>query len=246
MRLLLINPNTSTDITALVLENARNCAAPDTAFDPATARFGARYIGTRAAAAIAGHAALDAFATAFRAGRHDGVLLACFGDPGLEAVREVSPVPVTGMAEASMRVAVEMGGRVGILTGGLRWVPMLTEFIATLGLSGHLAGVRAIEATGAQIAAEPERAIAALASAANASVDEDGAEVVILGGAGLAGLVPRVQPYAKGRLLGSLEASVSYIERLVRAGSGDVSLPPGVPSVGLAPELAAILSPRAP
>ncbi len=242
MRILLVNPNTSPEITGLVLENARRCAAPDTRFDPATARFGARYIGTRAAAAIAGHAALDAFASAFKPGTHDGVLLACFGDPGLEALREISPVPVTGMAEAAMRVAVEMGGRVGILTGGARWVPMLTEFVATLGLSAHLAGVRAIEATGAQIAADPDRAIADLAAAANASVDADGADIVILGGAGLAGLVPRVQPFAKGKLLGSLEASVAYIERLVRAGAAEQALPPSVPSVGLAPELAAIVS----
>ena len=241
MRLLLINPNTSPDITALVAANAQNCAAPDTTFDPVTARFGARYIGTRAAAAIAGHAALDAFAAFYRP-HHAGVLLACFGDPGIEALREIAPVPAIGMAEAAMREAVADGARVGILTGGARWVPMLTEFVGTLGLSAQLAGVRAVAATGAQIAAEPERALGELAAAATACAEQDGADIVILGGAGLAGLVPRVQALTSVRLLGSLEASITRLERMVRAATPEFSPAPSVPSIGLAPELAAVIS----
>jgi len=241
MRLLLINPNTSPDITDLVAANAQKCASVGTQFDPVTARFGARYIGTRAAAAIAGHAALDAFATFWRP-QHAGVLLACFGDPGIEALREIAPVPAIGMAEAAMREAVEMGSRVGILTGGARWVPMLTEFVGTLGLSAQLAGVRAVAATGAEIAAEPERALGELAAAATACAEEDGADIVILGGAGLAGLVPRVQALTKVRLLGSLEASVERLERMVRQVQPEFAPAPSVPSVGLAPELAAVIS----
>jgi len=245
MRLLLINPNSSREITKLVLESAQACASPGTLFEPVTARFGPAYIGTRAAAAIAGHAGIDAFAAAFRP-EHDGVLLACFGDPGIEALRELSPVPAIGMAEAAMLEALDLGTRVGILTGGERWVPMLTEFVATLGLSAKLAGVRAVAATGAEIAAHPDRAIGELAAAANASIDRDGADIVILGGAGLAGLVPRVQPFVRGRLLGSLEASVARLERMVRAPKPAFAPAPAVPSIGLAPELAALISRRAP
>jgi allantoin racemase len=241
MRLLLINPNTSPDITDLVAANAQKCASADTIFDPVTARFGARYIGTRSAAAIAGHAALDAFSAFFRP-HHEGVLLACFGDPGIEALREIAPVPAIGMAEAAMREAVEMGSRVGILTGGARWVPMLTEFVGTLGLSAQLAGVRAVAPTGAEIAANPERALGELAAAATACAEEDGADIVILGGAGLAGLVPRVQPLTNVRLLGSLEASIARLERMVRAATPEFSPAPSVPSIGLAPELAALIS----
>jgi Asp/Glu/hydantoin racemase len=245
MRLLLINPNSSPEITNLVLENAQICASPGTLFEPVTARFGARYIGTRAAAAIAGHAGIDAFAAAYRP-YHDGVLLACFGDPGIEALRELSPVPAIGMAEAAMREALTLGTRVGILTGGERWVPMLTEFVGTLGLAAKLAGVRAVAATGAQIAAEPDRAIAELAAAANAAIDQDGADIVVLGGAGLAGLVPRVQPLVRGKVLGSLEASVARLERMVHTHKGAFEPVPAVPSIGLAPELAALISRRAP
>src|SRR5262249_43572857 len=80
MRLLFINPYTSPDLTHHRAGGARKAAPAETEIGPATGWFGARYIATRAAAAIAGHAALDVFA---RAGKGaDVVLLACFGDPG--------------------------------------------------------------------------------------------------------------------------------------------------------------------
>jgi len=62
MRLLFLNPNTSAHLTDLGVAIARKVARPDTEIVPATGHFGARYISTRATAAIAGHAALDAFA----------------------------------------------------------------------------------------------------------------------------------------------------------------------------------------
>src|SRR5436190_11396013 len=109
-------------------------------FVPVTGRFGAAYISSRAAAAIAAHAALDALAE--HAHDCDAVYLACFGDPGLAALKEVSPVPVVGMAEASCIEAARAGRRFGIVTGGALWKPMLEEFVATLGLSQQLAGIR--------------------------------------------------------------------------------------------------------
>lgn len=63
MRILLINPNTSPEITDLVLMAARRVTSPGTELSTATGRFGARYIASRAAASIAGHATLDAYAT---------------------------------------------------------------------------------------------------------------------------------------------------------------------------------------
>lgn len=244
MRLLLVNPNTSDEITDLALRHARAFAGPDTVFDPVTARFGPRYIGTRAACAIAAHAAIDAVAAALRP-HHDGVLLACFGDPGIEAVREVAPVPATGLAEAAMRVAVARGARrVGIVTGGARWVPMLAEFVASLGLADRLAGIRAVAATGADIAADPDVALGALAAEIAAAAAEDGAETVILGGAGLAGLVPALQPRLRVPLLDSVACGVSHLADLVRAAassSKERTALPAVDSVGLAPALAATL-----
>jgi Asp/Glu/hydantoin racemase len=205
-----------------------------------TARFGPRYIGSRAASAIAAHAALDAFAASWRP-VHAGVLLACFGDPGLEALDEVSPVPVTGMAAASMRMAVRRATRVGMLTGGERWVPMLEEFVAGLGLGGNLACVRAVAATGAQIAADPRSAYEELAAQANAAADIDGAEIVILGGAGLTGLVRTLQPRVRVPLLDSLECAVGHLVELASVPKIGHVPPSPVETVGLDPALARLM-----
>lgn len=123
MRILLINPNTTESVTELVARHVAAIAGDAASIKPVTGAFGARYI-SRASAAIAGHAALDALA------RHgagcDAVYLACFGDPGLLALRELAPVPVVGMAEASCLEAARNGRRFAIVTGGALWGPMLT------------------------------------------------------------------------------------------------------------------------
>lgn len=191
-RLLVINPNTSESITELVARHVRAAVGDDIELVTATGKFGCAYITSEACYAIAGHAALECFAD--QGEGCDAVLLACFGDPGLFALREVSAAPVIGLAEASMQAAVERGGRFSIVTGGERWKPMLERLAAMLGYRERLASVRTLELTGGQIAENPEAALATLASACAAAADEDGADEVILGGAGLAGLAERIQP----------------------------------------------------
>src|SRR5690606_837931 len=112
MRLLMINPNTSQEITDLVVSSARRVASPSTEIIGATGRFGARYIVSRAGAAIAGHATLDAYA-AHGAGA-DVIALSCFGDPGLQGLRELATQPVIGMAEAACHQAAADGRRFAI------------------------------------------------------------------------------------------------------------------------------------
>ena len=114
--ILLINPNTTASITDLVLKTAKRFASKGTTLRAITGTFGPRYIASRAAYAIAGHAALDALAN--DKGRKDAVVLACFGDPGLAALKEISPVPVVGMADASVLQACALGGRFSIVIVG--------------------------------------------------------------------------------------------------------------------------------
>src|ERR1700712_4352174 len=163
MRILLINPNASESVTDLVAGHVRRIAEGDAEFVPVTARFGARYIASRAALAVAGHASLDCLAE--HADGCDAVYLACFGDPGLAALQEVAPVPVVGMVEASCRAAVEGARRFSIVTGGALWRPILNEIVATLSHSAYFAGVRPIAQTGGEIARDPEAALTYLASA---------------------------------------------------------------------------------
>ena len=241
MRILLINPNTTPEITELVAGHARTIAGQGVEIVPATGRFGARYISTRAAAAIAGHAALDGLAEHGKG--CDGVYLACFGDPGLLALKEVSAVPVVGMAEASCHLACMLGRRFSIVTGGERWIPMLEEFVAGQGLSERLAGIRTVAPTGGEIARDREGALALLAEACRRCAEEEGADVVILGGAALAGLAGRLASEVPVPLICSVEAGTRAAVGLARAGQTDSSpRSPSTESVGLSGALARLLA----
>ena len=238
--ILLINPNTTQSITDLVLKTAQGFASPGTKLRAVSGAFGPRYIASRVGYAIAGHAAVDAFAN--DRGPKDAVVLACFGDPGLAALKEISNVPVVGMADASILQACALGKRFSIVTGGERWKEMLEEFVASQGLSARLASVRTVAPTGADIARNPKAAMALLAKGCTACAREDGADVVILGGAGLAGLAAKLKAKVDVPLLDGVAAAISMAESLARqkpAGLGDP--PPPVESIGLSKGLAKLL-----
>ena len=115
MKILLINANTSAAITDLLLAKARKVASPDSDLTAVTGRFGGRYVANRATYAIAGHAVLDAYAE--HGAGADAIVLACFGDPALQALKEIASQPVVGMAEASCLAAAAHEGRFAIVTG---------------------------------------------------------------------------------------------------------------------------------
>jgi Asp/Glu/hydantoin racemase len=236
MKLLLINPNTTAAITERMGELARTIVAPATRITAVTGRFGARYVASRAAYAIAGHATLDAYAE--HGADQDVVVLACFGDPALAALKEIAHQPVVGMAEASCLAAAALGGRFAIVTGGERWRPMLIEFVAALGLADRLAAVEIVAPTGADIAREPEKSLALLAEACRTAVTDHGADSVILGGAGLSGLADRIKDEVPVPLVDSLVAALRMAEMLAGAGIGKARLgacstPPPVDTTGL-------------
>ena len=102
-RILLLNPNTNKAMTAAMRAQAATHLPPEAELTTVTGSFGFPVVATRVAYAVASHAALDAYAR--RESDPDVVLLSCFGDPGLEALRELAPCPVVGLAEASIRAA---------------------------------------------------------------------------------------------------------------------------------------------
>lgn len=153
--LLLINPNTSQSVTALWHEHAFAAAPAGGQVFAMTAVFGARCIPSEPSATVAAHAVLDAYAAHVVAhGEPGAVLIACFGDPGLLALRELTAVPVFGLAEASMRAA-GVEGRYAIVTGGVHWPAMLRRLAWSLGLLEPLAGIVTVERSGAELAADP-------------------------------------------------------------------------------------------
>jgi Asp/Glu/hydantoin racemase len=215
-RLLVINPNTTQSITDLVARHVSSAIGPDFEIVAVTGAFGCAYITSEACFAVGAHAALDCFE---RYGDGcDAVLLACFGDPGLFAVKERSGVPVLGLAEASMIEASETAGRFSIVTGGAAWKPMLERFAAQLRHADRLASVRTVALTGGEIAARPDAALAILAAEARAAAERDGARAVILGGAGLAGLAARIADRVPVPVLDSVLVGARRIAVLARGG----------------------------
>jgi len=217
--LLIINPNTSASITALLQTHARSVAGPAADIRGVTARFGAPYIACEASYAVAGHAVLDAWATARASGEPaaGSVLIGCFGDPGLWALRATSEVPVTGLAEASFIEAAAYG-RFAAVTGGARWKPILERLAQALGFGPALAGIDTIEPSGAWLAAHPEEALSLLTEACRQAARDGDAQAVILGGAGLAGLAARIQPSLGVPLIDSVLAGTRHA--LAQAGEG--------------------------
>lgn len=196
-RLLLINPNTSPHVTALLARHARALAPPGGQLAAVTAPFGAPYIASEDSAAVAAQAVPAAWAAHVALhGPPDAVLVACFGDPGVAALRARTEVPVLGLAETAMRVA-QAQGRYAIVTGGAAWGPMLARLAQTLGLDAGLAGVVTVERSGAELLADPPAAEALLLGACHQALALDGAEPVralVIGGAALADLAAPLAP----------------------------------------------------
>lgn len=188
-RVLVINPNTTVGVTDRVV-TACAAAQPHLRWDGVTAAFGAPYIASEASYAVAGHAVLEAFDKHFAA--HDAVLIACFGDPGLLALRELARVPVFGLAQASFEAAAACG-RFSVVTGGAAWGPMLQRFARMHQLDGQLCGIHTVELTGAQIAADPQPAMEVLCAACEQGIAA-GARYILIGGAALTGLAVELQP----------------------------------------------------
>lgn len=225
-RLLVINPNTSASVSQRLQQHVQSAAGLHVQVRTVTARFGAPYIADEASYAVAGHATLDAWAAALAepadaepaatgtvpAYAPDAVLIGCFGDPGLLALRESSPVPVTGLAEASF-IEAARHGRFAVVTGGERWGPMLQRLAQALGHAPALAGIHTVAPTGAQLAADPEAARSLLAQACRDAVRQLGAQAVIVGGAGLAGMAAAIQPLLGVPLIDSVLAGAHWALR---------------------------------
>jgi Asp/Glu/hydantoin racemase len=184
-RLLVINPNTSQRVSRSIDSLVREEAGAEIEVQTVTAAFGFRYIASRTALAIAAHAALDAAAEVLTAGPvPDAIVLGCFGDPGLDALAEMTGIPVVGFAEAGFFAATADEGKIVVATRGQVWCNMLEDLAEGLGLAEQVAGVYSIEGAG-----EDPRAIAAFLEQ---RARETGASRIVLGGAGLIPLLPQV------------------------------------------------------
>ena len=205
-RILLINPNTSSAVTARLLDYLQPRCPAETSLIGRTAPFGAPYIACESSHSVAAHAVLQTWASEPTA---DAVLIGCFGDPGLFALREHCTGPVTGLAEAAFIEAARHGS-FAVVTGGDRWPPMLRRLAQALGYGKSLACIETVTPTGAQLMADPDLAREHLSGACERAAGS-GAQAIIIGGAGLAGWAVRLQPACPLPLIDSVEAGLRVL-----------------------------------
>lgn len=245
MRILLVNPNMSTDMTDRMADIARRIAGPDVDIVPLTARSGFPYIASRAEAQIAGGIAFDMIAENLAGA--DAVVMAAFGDPGLRGARELFDLPVIGMAEAAMLSAAMLGERFAIVTFSPVMRRWYLDCVHDSGLMGRCCGVRTPKAHPEDMASMRETLRADLVALARQAIDEDGAEVIILGGAPLAGLAPEISDMVPAIVIDPIAAAVSQAIAMVRITTPSGFLdrqyrPLPKQATGLAPALTDILA----
>jgi Asp/Glu/hydantoin racemase len=212
MRILVVNANTSPSITEMIAAEARRVAAPDVEIEAVTAAFGAPGIETRADVAVAAHATVQAFQD--RPTGYDAGIIATFVDPGLRAAREVVDYPVVGIGEAAYLTACTLGARFSVLTVGKTMLTPIAEQVALHGLAGRLAGVHALGVGVVAASRDQAALVAPFKALIERTVEEDGAEVIVLGGAALAGLVPVVAPQVKVPLLDGVACAIGLARSL--------------------------------
>ncbi|MFD2263379.1 aspartate/glutamate racemase family protein [Lacibacterium aquatile] len=245
---LLVNGNTTDALTGRLTALAQARLPAGSKVRGITAGFGSDYIASRSACAVAGHAVLEALASSLAEGTEPSVaIIACFGEPGIAAARELMPCPVVGMAEASVLSALQLGSRYGIVTVGERWPAMLEDYLRGIGLDERLAGIVKVPGRALDLADRPDEARAAVRSAIDTAIDRHGAEVVIIGGAALSGLAAQLQDSVEVPLVDSLEAALAQATALAqlaprKARRGSYAPVPPLASQGLSPALASLLS----
>lgn len=232
---LIINPNTRQALTAQLLSQLRaHGLGAQIELMGVTAPFGADYIASERSYVVAAHAVLDAWQLHVQQhGRPRAVLVACFGDPGVWALRETAGVPVMGLAEAAMREADALGP-FGIVTGGSAWAPMLERLARGLQLGGpaRLRWVQAVEASGGELAADPDAGALLLSHACGQLMRDDAGYVstapgdtaskvsrlsqpvhsIILGGAALGGWCDRLRFEPVCPLIDSVAAGARWLK----------------------------------
>jgi Asp/Glu/hydantoin racemase len=247
MKLLLINPNISDDVTKVMAEEARRSASPGTEIAATTARFGVLYIENRGESAIAAHAVLDAIAE--HGAGADAVIVSAFGDPGLKAARELFDLPVVGLAESAFLMAWTLGHRYSIVAMTPRLGAWFRESAREHGLDGRLASVRALAEGPTDIAKAKEQLREKLVTECLRAVEADGAEVVILGGGPIAGLARDCADRIPVPALDGVSCAVRLAEALVglkprAAQRGSFARPAAKANRGLSPNLGAIIDRR--
>lgn len=218
MRLLLLNGNTNVAMTEQMASRARYLLGAGVEVVADTADDSVAYIGSRRECALAAAAFLRLVEghLARKESEYDAILLACFGEPGIAAVREITSLPVIGMLEASILSALQFGGRFSIITPGQRWPRMIDDTLHGLGVTRHCVGVDAIVIDDLTLPEQREAARQRLATTLDDQQTRLAPDTVIVGGAAFAGLAKELYESRQCRVIDSLDAALVQAQALMK------------------------------
>jgi allantoin racemase len=179
-RILLINPNSSDATTAMMVGIAQGVAGETASVVGATATRSPPMIVTALALAAAADEVVEIGIRG--SGAVAGVIVSAFGDPGLAALQRQLPIPAVGICQASMQEAAADGRRFGVATTTPELVAAIGQRARDYALEHLFTGTRLTAGDPHLVTADPARLRDALAAAVARCFDDDGADVVIIGG----------------------------------------------------------------
>ncbi len=115
----------------------------------------------------------------------DAFVIACFSDPGLHVCREATRRPVFGINECGVLSALARGERFGIIAILAQSIARHQRYLRQTGLAGRLAGERPLGLSVAETVSD-EHAFARMEAVGRELVEKDGADVIVMGCAGMA------------------------------------------------------------
>ena len=147
----------------------------------------------------------------------DAFVIACFSDPGLHSARETTTRPVMGISESGITTALTLGEKFGIIAILPEGVTRNKRYIRQMGLEGRLAGDRAIGVGVTGLSAE-EEVESRMTAVGRKLIEEDGADTLIMGCAGMARYRHRLEDTLGVPVIDPSQAAVADAIAAVRLG----------------------------
>ncbi|MFI6366966.1 aspartate/glutamate racemase family protein [Nocardia sp. NPDC050630] len=228
MRIRVVNPNTTRAMTDTIERCAEAVVGPGTLLDAVTAEMGPASIESHYDEALSVPGILDAIRRGEQEGI-DGYVIACFGDPGLDAARELARGPVIGIAEAAMRTATHLGGGFSIVTTLSRTIGRADELVYRYGMHRFCRGIHACEIP--VLALEDPDARKIITAACGDAIDADASDAIVLGCAGMAELCDHIRDEVGVPVIDGVAAATIAVQSLItlglrKSGRGEFATPP--------------------
>ncbi len=215
MHLTVVNPNTSAAMTSRIGASARAAAGPWVEVAAVNPTMGPASIESHYEEALAVPGILEQIAIGDARGT-DGFVIACFGDPGLEAARELASAPVLGIAEAAMHAATMVGRSFSIVTTLTRTVGRAEDLVHRYGFERACRSILASDI--AVLDLEHGPVVEELTALARKAVEHDGADVIVLGCAGMASLQEAIAGEVGVPVVDGVAVAVRFAAALAGAG----------------------------